>query len=151
MDFRDHFAMLARHEGHWPSVAFCNHDIMRTVTRFGGRDAPPAVAKLMFAILLSLKGTALIYQGEELGLPQADIRRDQIKDPVGDLYYPYSFGRDGCRQTPDAQRTVCLDLLCAPCLPGLEQHRKGDRLECKTAEDQRCVLHDHCDHHEYMV
>jgi len=94
---RDHFAMLARHEGHWPSVAFCNHDIMRTLTRFGGKDAPPALAKLMFAILLSLKGTALIYQGEELGLPQAEVRRDQLKDPVGDLYYPYTFGRDGCR------------------------------------------------------
>ncbi len=94
---RDHFAMLARHEGHWPSVAFCNHDIMRTLTRFGGKNAPPALAKMMFALLLSLKGTALIYQGEELGLPQADVRRDQLRDPVGDLYYPYTFGRDGCR------------------------------------------------------
>jgi alpha-glucosidase len=93
----DHFAMLARHEGHWPSVAFCNHDIMRTRTRFGGKDAPMALAKMMFALLLSLKGTALIYQGEELGLPQADVRRDQLRDPVGDLYYPYTFGRDGCR------------------------------------------------------
>ena len=94
---RDHFAMLARHPGHWPSVAFSNHDIMRTLTRFGGKDAPQELAKLMFAILLSLKGTALIYQGEELGLPQADVRRGQLKDPVGDLYYPYTFGRDGCR------------------------------------------------------
>jgi alpha-glucosidase len=94
---RKHFAMLAKYPKHWPSVAFSNHDIMRTVTRFGGPDAPPALAKLMFALLLSLKGTALIYQGEELGLPQADIRRDQLRDPVGDLYYPWFKGRDGCR------------------------------------------------------
>ncbi|HEY5337676.1 MAG TPA: alpha-amylase family glycosyl hydrolase [Rhizomicrobium sp.] len=94
---RDHFAMLARHPNHWPSVAFCNHDIMRTLTRFGGKNAPRGLAKMMLALLLTLKGTALIYQGEELGLPQADVRRDQLKDPVGDLYYPYTFGRDGCR------------------------------------------------------
>ncbi|MGH6872294.1 MAG: alpha-amylase family glycosyl hydrolase [Rhizomicrobium sp.] len=94
---RRHFAMLERHPGHWPAIAFCNHDIMRTLTRFGGPDAPPALARMMLALLLSLKGTALIYQGEELGLPQATLRRDQLKDPVGDLYYPYTGGRDGCR------------------------------------------------------
>jgi alpha-glucosidase len=94
---RRHFAMLAKYPDHWPAVAFCNHDIMRTLTRFGGPDAPPALAKMMLALLLSLKGTALLYQGEELGLPQASLTRDQLKDPVGDLYYPYTGGRDGCR------------------------------------------------------
>jgi alpha-glucosidase len=94
---RAHFATLARHEGHWPSVAFCNHDVTRTLTRFGGKNALPELAKLMLALLLSLKGTALLYQGEELGLPEADLRRDQLKDPVGDLYYPLHKGRDGCR------------------------------------------------------
>ena len=39
----------------------------------------------------------LLYQGEELGLPEVDLRRDQLKDPVGDLYYPLFKGRDGCR------------------------------------------------------
>jgi alpha-glucosidase len=94
---RTHFTMLAQHPGHWPSVAFSNHDVMRTLTRFGGRNAPPTLAKLMLALLFSLKGTALLYQGEELGLPEADLRRDQLKDPVGDLYYPLHKGRDGCR------------------------------------------------------
>lgn len=94
---REHFAMLAQHRGHWPSVAFCNHDVMRTVSRFGGANAPPELARLMLAALFSLKGTVLMYQGEELGLPEADLRRDQLKDPVGDLYYPLHKGRDGCR------------------------------------------------------
>jgi alpha-glucosidase len=94
---RAHFAMLAKYPAHWPSVAFCNHDIMRTLTRFGGPDAPPALARLMLALLLSLKGTTLVYQGEELGLPEADLTRRQLRDPVGDLYYPFSKGRDGCR------------------------------------------------------
>lgn len=52
---------------------------------------------MLFALLLALKGTALIYQGEELGLPQASLARDQLRDPVGDLYWPYDGGRDGCR------------------------------------------------------
>jgi alpha-glucosidase len=94
---RDHYAMLARHPRHWPSIAFSNHDVMRTVSRFGGKTPPPGLAPLMLALVLSLRGTALLYQGEELGLPQASIRRDQIRDPVGDLYYPYIYGRDGCR------------------------------------------------------
>lgn len=94
---REHYEMLARYPDHWPSVAFSNHDVVRTVTRFGGGDAPPALARLMLALLVSLKGTPILYQGEELGLPETELRRDQLKDPVGDLYYPYSRGRDGCR------------------------------------------------------
>jgi alpha-glucosidase len=94
---RTHYEMLARYPAHWPSVAFSNHDVMRTLTRFGGKDAPQALAKLMLALLFSLKGTALLYQGEELGLPQTKLRRDQLRDPVGDLYWPYTSGRDGCR------------------------------------------------------
>ncbi|MBS0334383.1 MAG: alpha glucosidase [Proteobacteria bacterium] len=94
---RDHYATLARFPRHWPTISFSNHDVPRTVSRFGGDAAGPEVAKLMFALLLSLRGTTLIYQGEELGLPQAELRRDQLRDPVGDLYWPYTGGRDGCR------------------------------------------------------
>ncbi|MDB5451670.1 MAG: alpha-glucosyltransferase [Caulobacteraceae bacterium] len=67
----------------------------RTASRFG--DGSPEVAKLMLALLIALRGTILIYQGEELGLPQASLRRDQLRDPVGDLYWPYAGDRDGCR------------------------------------------------------
>ena len=95
---RRYFNMLAKHPLHWPCMSFSNHDVTRTVTRFGGgADGNPALAKLMLAVLFSLKGTVLLYQGEELGLPEADLRRDQLKDPVGDLYYPVAKGRDGCR------------------------------------------------------
>jgi alpha-glucosidase len=122
---RAHFATLARYPDHWPSVAFSNHDIVRTVTRFGGADAPPELAKLMLALLLSLKGTALIYQGEELGLPEADLRRDQLKDPVGDLYYPLHKGRDGCR-TPmpwDSEKPNLGFTAGRPWLPVAPTHR----------------------------
>jgi len=92
------YALFEKHPRHWPCVTFSNHDIVRTVTRFGGApDGDPALAKLMLALLFAIKGTVLLYQGEELGLPQVDLRRDQLKDPVGDLYYPMFKGRDGCR------------------------------------------------------
>ena len=122
---RVHFAMLARHVGHWPSVAFSNHDVMRTLTRFGGPNAPQALAKLMLAVLISLKGTVLLYQGEELGLPEADLRRDQLRDPVGDLYYPLHKGRDGCR-TPmpwDADKPNLAFSTGTPWLPMAPEHR----------------------------
>jgi alpha-glucosidase len=94
---REHYATLARFPAHWPTISFSNHDVGRTVSRFGGEDPPPELAKMMFALLLSLKGTVLVYQGEELGLPQAKLSRRQLRDPVGDLYWPYDGGRDGCR------------------------------------------------------
>jgi alpha-glucosidase len=122
---RAHFTTLARYPAHWPSVAFSNHDIVRTLTRFGGKDAPPALAQLMLALLFTLKGTALLYQGEELGLPQVDLRRDQLKDPVGDLYYPLHKGRDGCR-TPmpwDAREPNLGFSQATPWLPAGEEHR----------------------------
>ncbi|RAK64433.1 alpha-glucosidase [Phenylobacterium kunshanense] len=92
-----HYATLESYPGHWPTISFSNHDVPRTVSRFGGKDASPELAKMLFALLVSLKGTTLIYQGEELGLPQASLTRDQLRDPVGDLYWPYDGGRDGCR------------------------------------------------------
>jgi len=92
------YALLRGHPGHWPCVSFSNHDVTRTVSRFGGApEGDPALAKLMLALLLSIKGTVLLYQGEELGLTQVDLQRDQLRDPVGDLYYPVFKGRDGCR------------------------------------------------------
>ena len=96
--FRKHFETLAKHPGHWPCVAFSNHDVPRTISRFGApQEGNASLAKMMFALLCSLRGTTLIYQGEELGLPEVDLRRDQLRDPVGDLYYPIAKGRDGCR------------------------------------------------------
>lgn len=93
----EHYDTLAAYPDHWPTISFSNHDVPRTVTRFGGPQAPPELARMLFALLVTLKGTTLIYQGEELGLPQASLTRDQLRDPVGDLYWPYDGGRDGCR------------------------------------------------------
>lgn len=96
--FRTYFDELLMPLDHlWPCVTFSNHDIVRPVTRWGGGQGDDALAKLALLLLLTMKGTALMYQGEELGLPEVDLEREWIKDPVGDLYFPFGKGRDGCR------------------------------------------------------
>lgn len=92
---RDHMLLLEQYPDHWPCITFSNHDVPRTPSRFG--DGGQGIAQLMLALLLSLRGAILLYQGEELGLPEADLTREQLKDPVGDLYWPAHKGRDGCR------------------------------------------------------
>jgi len=120
-----HYAELARFPDHWPSIAFSNHDVVRAPTRFGGRNATPALARLLLALLISLRGTVLLYQGEELGLPEAELRRDQLRDPVGDLYYPFDRGRDGCRTPmPWDDRKANLGFTTGtPWLPLFPDHR----------------------------
>ncbi|HCK32632.1 MAG: alpha-glucosidase [Micavibrio sp.] len=82
----------------WPSWAFSNHDVVRVATRWGCEDAgKPQTAKLFMAILLTLRGTAFIYQGEELGLPEANIPYEKLQDPWGIYLWPEWQGRDGCR------------------------------------------------------
>jgi alpha-glucosidase len=90
--------MLAASANAWPSWAFSNHDVERVVSRWGGAAGPsPAFAKLLMALLVSLRGTLFIYQGEELGLSQADVPFERLQDPEGKTFWPLHKGRDGCR------------------------------------------------------
>jgi alpha-glucosidase len=81
----------------WPCWSLGNHDVVRALTRFGGQGAPPALAKLQIALLASLRGTICLYQGEELGLPEAELAFEDLRDPLGITLYPEAAGRDGCR------------------------------------------------------
>jgi alpha-glucosidase len=83
----------------WPSWAFSNHDVKRVATRWGdaiGATAPRA-APLFMALLLTLRGTLFLYQGEELGLPEGDVPFEKLQDPWGIAGWPVTKGRDGCR------------------------------------------------------
>jgi len=75
--------------------AFSNHDVARVVSRWG--DGTAAAAKLFMALLLSMRGGIFVYQGEELGLPQAEVPRERLRDPYGLNYWPDFKGRDGSR------------------------------------------------------
>ena len=78
----------------WATWAFSNHDVERHASRWG-LDEP---AQRMFAtLLMCLRGSACIYQGEELGLTQAELSREDLHDPYGIEFWPEYKGRDGCR------------------------------------------------------
>ena len=82
----------------WVCWALSNHDVPRHVSRWrraGGDRAQ--VAKLAATLLLTLRGSVCIYQGEELGLEQVDVPFERLQDPEGKRFWPAHKGRDGCR------------------------------------------------------
>ena len=95
---RNTMETLERHmrEG-WPCWALSNHDVRRVITRWGGAHPPPALANQLLAMLCSMRGSACVYQGEELGLPEADLPFHALRDPYGIAFWPNFKGRDGCR------------------------------------------------------
>ena len=84
------------HEG-WPSWAFSNHDAPRSVTRWTRDGNMPRAAQLGLLLLLSLRGNPIIYQGEELGLPQGEVAFEDLQDPEAIANWPHTLGRDGAR------------------------------------------------------
>ncbi|MDB5556523.1 MAG: alpha-glucosidase [Rhizobium sp.] len=82
----------------WACWAFSNHDVMRHISRWGNNVHDVAgYAKLLAALLMTLRGSVCIYQGEELGLPEADLAFEDLQDPYGIQFWPNYKGRDGCR------------------------------------------------------
>jgi alpha-glucosidase len=82
----------------WPSWAFSNHDVVRVASRWSKSGAAdPRQAKMLIALLTTLRGTAFMYQGEELGLAEADVPFERLQDPFGKFLWPEDKGRDGCR------------------------------------------------------
>src|SRR3989454_4996316 len=56
------------------------------------------ISKLMAALYLTLRGTPILYYGEELGMENNDPKsKDEVKDPIGKLGWPLEKGRDGER------------------------------------------------------
>lgn len=83
--------------GH-PSWSFSNHDVVRHVTRFAAFGADPdTLARQAVALLMGFEGAIGIYQGEELGLPEAEMEYHELTDPPGLRFWPEVKGRDGCR------------------------------------------------------
>ncbi len=74
-----------------------SHDSVRPVTRFGGGSTGMRRARAAALLMLALPGTAYVYQGEELGLPQAQLPDDRLRDPVWERSGHTERGRDGCR------------------------------------------------------
>ena len=78
----------------WACWAFSNHDVQRHVSRWSLSDA---ALRLHATMIMCLRGSVCIYQGEELGLPEAEIAFEDLQDPYGIEFWPEFKGRDGCR------------------------------------------------------
>jgi alpha-glucosidase len=78
----------------WACWAFSNHDVVRHASRWNlGEDA----RRLFAGLLMSLRGSVCLYQGEELGLTEAYVAYEDLQDPYGIRFWPNYKGRDGCR------------------------------------------------------
>ncbi len=88
--------MEARIGDGWPCWALGNHDVTRLATRWQARGQLDKL-RLYMVFLLSQRGSVCLYQGEELGLPEAQLTFEQLVDPAGITFWPAYKGRDGCR------------------------------------------------------
>lgn len=82
----------------WSCWAFSNHDVVRHATRWGdAHNNDPRFLKVAAALLMALRGSVCLYEGEELGLTEANLRLEDLQDPYGIRFWPTFKGRDGCR------------------------------------------------------
>nr|WP_314899244.1 alpha-glucosidase family protein [uncultured Deefgea sp.] len=81
----------------WTCWSIGNHDVPRVATRWGKGQGGAQFSKLMMALQDSLRGSVCLYQGDELGLTEADIPFELLQDPYGITFWPEFKGRDGCR------------------------------------------------------
>ncbi|WP_425411118.1 alpha-glucosidase [Hyphococcus sp.] len=125
----------------WPSWAFSNHDAPRVVSRWTDGAQASQAAKLFAMILLSLRGNAFLYQGEELGLPQADVPFALLQDPEAIANWPLTLGRDGAR-TPMPWRSEVPNAGFSESAPWLPVDPGHAALSVETQKtDPNSVLH----------
>ncbi len=96
-EYRKHIGAVNA-AGHWPVYVITNHDIVRSYTRYADGAHNDDIAKMMAALYLTLRGTAIMYYGEEIGMENNDPKsKDEVQDPIGKLGWPLEKGRDGER------------------------------------------------------
>ncbi len=98
-NFRDRISEVETQvHGSQPLLVFDNHDNNRSWDRYADGQHNQQIAKLIAAMLLTSKATALMYYGEELGMPTSTPTRvEDVKDPIGITGWPKEKGRDGER------------------------------------------------------
>ncbi len=120
--------------GGWPVFVISNHDIIRSYNRWGDGVHNDQIAKVMAALYLTLRGTPIMYYGEEIGMENNDPKhREDVKDPIGRLGWPVEKGRDGER-TPmqwnhDANAGFTKGTPWLPVPPSYKTHNVADELK----------------------
>jgi alpha-glucosidase len=82
-------------KGAWPAWTGSNHDMSRMATRWAEGD--PQKARLAMLMLFALRGTPVLYQGDEIGQQNVELTQEDLRDPLGVRYWPYYAGRDAMR------------------------------------------------------
>jgi len=96
-DFRKQIAAVDSASG-WPTFVISNHDIVRSYDRYGDGQHNDQIAKLMAGLYLTLRGTPIMYYGEEIGMKTTPpTHKEDVRDPVGRTGWPKEKGRDGER------------------------------------------------------
>lgn len=120
----------------WPAWFGSNHDVPRLATRWCAGD--PARISCALLILLTLRGTPILYGGDEIGMANVAVPPDRVRDPLGRGGRP---GRDGSRtpmrwtRGPNAGFTVAG---ATPWLPVGDAD--GSNVESQRG-DPRSILH----------
>jgi alpha-glucosidase len=109
----------------WACWSIGNHDAPRVLSRVGGADPSPDLSMVLLALLVTLRGSSCVYQGEELSLTESDVPYEALQDPYGLAFWPEFKGRDGCRTPlPWQYRAPNLGFSSAqPWLPTDPRHR----------------------------
>jgi alpha-glucosidase len=97
--FRQHIEEVETQvHGSQPLIVFDNHDNMRAIDRYSDGVHNGEINKLLATMLFTTKATALMYYGEELGMPTTTpTRKEDVQDPIGIKGWPMEKGRDGER------------------------------------------------------
>ena len=122
----------------WPTWAFSNHDVERHASRWA-LDA--GGCKTFATLLACLRGSICIFQGEELGMTEAELPFEKLRDPYGIRFWPRFVGRDGCR-TPMVWSSAanCGFSVAEPWLPIAAEHRSLC-VEAQEAADDSVLTH----------
>lgn len=126
-DFRERIKIIDSNPvGGWPVFVLSNHDIRRHIHRYGDGKSDEKIARLMAALYLTLRGTPVMYYGEEIGMENNDPKRlEDVKDVIGKLGWPKEKGRDGER-TPmqwDSSANAGFNRGAEPWLPVHENYK----------------------------
>ena len=81
--------------GAWSAWHGSSHDSGRFPTRWC--DGDPRKVRAALVVLLTLRGTPLLYYGDEIGMEEVAVPRERLRDPVGIRGWPQEPGRDRAR------------------------------------------------------
>jgi len=124
----------------WPTYTLGNHDQRRLLSRYAGAGNQQARGRVAAALVLLLRGTPFLYYGEEIGMLDGKVKKDELQDPLGKQYWPLPFGRDPAR-TP-MQWSDAPNAGFSPAKPWLPVQEDFARINVARAEaDPGSLLH----------